>query len=192
MLNDISGEHDGFLLGDSGYPCKSYLMTPFLHPETQNQENFNDSLCRTRVLIEQTYGILKKRFPILHFGVRAEPDMAVNHISSCVTLHNIGIIHGDIVPAEDIIVINVDGVNNVHIDIDKTEQGNVIRQQIADRFFAQIDYLKVLCVKLLKSHYLLYIYIRNIIDLYNMKYSLSFEVLQNMSNSAFITVLNYT
>jgi hypothetical protein len=59
------GQYNGLLLGDSGYPCKQYLMTPFSYPSTPSEEKFNKCHAKTRVLIEQTFGILKKRFACL-------------------------------------------------------------------------------------------------------------------------------
>ncbi|XP_050411969.2 putative nuclease HARBI1, partial [Patella vulgata] len=51
----------------SGYLCFTYLMTPFLNPTNSHEENFNTSLCRIRVLIEQTFVVLKRTFALLLF-----------------------------------------------------------------------------------------------------------------------------
>ncbi|XP_048237834.1 putative nuclease HARBI1 [Haliotis rufescens] len=57
-----NGTYKGFLLGDSAYPCKTYLMTPFLSPASRSQEKYNRCHVRTRVLIEQSFGILSGDF----------------------------------------------------------------------------------------------------------------------------------
>ena len=98
-----SGQHNGFLLGDSGYPCLRFLMTPILHPASPAEECFNMSLCRTRVFVEQTFGILKRRFQCLHGELRTTPQNAVKYV----VLHNIGI------DQVDIINISTDDVENV-------------------------------------------------------------------------------
>lgn len=58
----------GLILSDSGYALKRYLMVPYLTPSNRAEENFNNALCRTRVTIEQAFGILKRRFPCLQIG----------------------------------------------------------------------------------------------------------------------------
>ncbi|XP_033755687.1 putative nuclease HARBI1 [Pecten maximus] len=85
----LSGTYDGLLLGDSGYPCRHFLMTPFINPSTNEQQRFNNSLCRTRTTIEQTFGILKRRFACLSVGLRVAPTKAAGIIMACVVLHNI-------------------------------------------------------------------------------------------------------
>ncbi|XP_048730425.1 putative nuclease HARBI1 [Ostrea edulis] len=91
-----NGHIQGILLGDSGYALKKYLMTPYLNPSDVHQERYNGAHCRTRVLIEQTFGILKRRFAGLHTELRLSPERACNAIVACCVLHNIGIVRGDI------------------------------------------------------------------------------------------------
>ncbi|KAJ8307488.1 hypothetical protein KUTeg_015572 [Tegillarca granosa] len=100
------GEYNGMLLGDSGYACKPYLMTPYYTTDEACKERYNTALCRTRVLIEQTFGILKRRFASLHFGLRTNPERACIYVIDAVILHNIGILQKDVVridPLEDTI-----------------------------------------------------------------------------------------
>ena len=56
---------DGVLLGDSGYPCKSYLLTPFMHPAGRPQRRYQHDHTSTRSSVERTIGILKSHFRVL-------------------------------------------------------------------------------------------------------------------------------
>ena len=68
------GLQDGILLGDSGYACKPYLLTPYLRPSTREQENYNGAHKRTRTQIERAFGWLKRRFSVLHGEIRMHPE----------------------------------------------------------------------------------------------------------------------
>ena len=53
---------DGWLLGDSAYPLRPWLLTPVLNPDTPSEARYNDSHIRTRNTIERAFGVLKSRF----------------------------------------------------------------------------------------------------------------------------------
>uniref|UniRef100_A0A8C1UMA5 Putative nuclease HARBI1 n=1 Tax=Cyprinus carpio TaxID=7962 RepID=A0A8C1UMA5_CYPCA len=80
---------DGVLLGDSGYPLKPWLLTPFLNPTTPAQRNYNIAHCSTHNTVERAFGVVKRRFHCLHGELRMAPDRVCNIICATVVLHNI-------------------------------------------------------------------------------------------------------
>ena len=74
LQNGVFG--DGYLLGDSGYPCVPYLLTPYGHPETEAELRFNAAHKTTRCTVERAFGILKRRFYCLQSTLRVAPYKA--------------------------------------------------------------------------------------------------------------------
>lgn len=53
----VIGQFDGYLLGDRGYPCQPYLMTPYPDPGAGPEQHFNSAHCRTRTRVEMIIGM---------------------------------------------------------------------------------------------------------------------------------------
>ena len=83
-----------FFLGDSGYPLRTYLITPVPEPETPAEEAFNESHTTTRTHIERVFGRWKARFRCLSRsagGLRLPPLKACQVIVVTAMLHNIAV-----------------------------------------------------------------------------------------------------
>ena len=78
---------DGVLLGDSGYACSPFLMTPYTTTRNAAQEAYNDAHAKTRVVI----GRWKRRFHVLHSEIRMAPEKVCMIVGACAVLHNIAL-----------------------------------------------------------------------------------------------------
>lgn len=126
---------NGFLLGDSGYPCRSYLLTPFANPTTRGEEAYNTAHVATRNVIERCFGILKRRFPCLTYSLRNKLETTVAIIVACCVLHNLALeLNDDMfdgeLPVENFeeIEVNIQPENARHIN-------NAVRNAVVRAIF---------------------------------------------------------
>ncbi|KAG8173399.1 hypothetical protein JTE90_004727 [Oedothorax gibbosus] len=119
------------VLGDSGYPLRSYLMTPFLNPANIHQRRFNTAQILGRNVVERQYGVWKRRFRCIDSKLRCRLDNAQKIIIATAVLHNIAIGKGDnYAAADDYEDDDVDSIN-----YDQTNGGVARRNAIvAARF----------------------------------------------------------
>ena len=87
------GVLDGILLGDSGYAYRAYLLTPILKPKNAREMRYNTAHRRTTCIIERCFGLLKRRFPCLHLGLRTALANTLVIIVATAVLHNFALIH---------------------------------------------------------------------------------------------------
>ncbi|WAR27322.1 HARB1-like protein [Mya arenaria] len=87
----MDSEKPGMLLADSGYPLTTSLLTPLANPVTHVEVRYNNAQSKGRMVIEQSFGILKGRFRCLHKtdGVLSySPEKSCAIFMACAKLHN--------------------------------------------------------------------------------------------------------
>lgn len=82
---------NSFLLDDSGYELKNYLLTPFLNPSSPAENLYNEAHIRTLNTIEGCFGVCKNRFQVLRRQITLNLNRVQAIIVSCFVLHNIAI-----------------------------------------------------------------------------------------------------
>ncbi|XP_069978519.1 putative nuclease HARBI1 [Penaeus vannamei] len=93
-----------YLLGDSGYPLETCLMTSLAETRTAAEVRYNSSHAHTRAVKEQTFEVLKSRFRCLHKSGGAHqytPEKCAKIVACCTLLHNIRVKRG--IPFQDIL-----------------------------------------------------------------------------------------
>lgn len=139
LIPEFEAERYGigtYLLGDSGYACKKYLLTPFLNPRTPAEERYNRAHVATRNTIERVFGILKRRFPCLFSGLRNKIDLVLIIIVACAILHNIAI---DLNEAMEYLFDDEEEDDEPNAGIDNVvgNQNTVVRTALVNTVFAE-------------------------------------------------------
>lgn len=121
------GQYRGYLLGDSEYPCKNYLLTPIQVPQTVKEGLYNDSHTKMRNLIEKTFGLWKKRFAVLSAPMRTALSTSKKIVTACAILHNIATLNTPPIdfPEEKLEQSNIDIIAE-----DVAVPGNACRAEI--------------------------------------------------------------
>lgn len=101
--------HGFYLLGDSGFQLLVWLMIGFANATLAGARGarqklmnmFNAAQQSARVVVENTFGILKGRFRILHYGIHTDLVHAKPITTACIVLHNVAIVRQDLWPTQD-------------------------------------------------------------------------------------------
>lgn len=99
--NFVQGAYgDKLLLGDSGYAQTHYMMTPLAdgNVHTRGERLYQEAQIKTRNVVERTFGVWKRRFPILSRGINVNINRVPGIIVATAVLHNLAILQNDDVP----------------------------------------------------------------------------------------------
>uniref|UniRef100_A0A8D8TYU7 Nuclease HARBI1 n=1 Tax=Cacopsylla melanoneura TaxID=428564 RepID=A0A8D8TYU7_9HEMI len=88
---------DTHLLGDSAYPTKQWLLPPYkdFGRLDASKKKYNLIHSKTRVVIENTFGLLKNRWRRLKMVYVNNPSKAADITAACCVLHNYCLLEDD-------------------------------------------------------------------------------------------------
>jgi hypothetical protein len=134
--NEFSPYH---LLGDSGYPCRGYLLTPILRPDPNNHPHnrYNRAQIATRNSVERLFGVWKRRFPCIAFGLRLKPRKVCKIIVATAVLHNMCLRENDDWEDFDEIVPDDDSSDDEHFirEAQRGGENSAVRRAIINSVF---------------------------------------------------------
>ncbi|XP_055904862.1 putative nuclease HARBI1 [Eupeodes corollae] len=123
-------DHNSWLLGDSGYPLRPWLITPYRAPAIHESERrFNTLHSKSRNCVERLNGVLKSVFRCLKLGLSYNPTLSGQIINACCVLHNIRLNYGIV----EEFIFEEDAVSNEETSPDSTSHlraATVIRDRL--------------------------------------------------------------
>lgn len=83
-----------YVVGDSAYPMKSWLVRPLTEREARTRKHmvYNHAVSRTRIVVEQAFGKMKQQWAIVYSALSNKgPQLVCDALCAVVTLHNLTI-----------------------------------------------------------------------------------------------------
>jgi hypothetical protein len=131
---EVRGERlfpGAIILGDPGYPCNDWIITPFSDESTAGKRRFNKAQKCTRNAIERCFGVIKHRFHSLKTPIRfRKVENAAKLIVCACILHNMCLAIGD-----DVDDLTPGPPAPVFDDNDAADNGAVLRREQILRLF---------------------------------------------------------
>ncbi|KAI5725475.1 hypothetical protein M8J77_015974 [Diaphorina citri] len=84
------------IIGDSAYPLRTWWMVPYKGTVGPAEKNYNTALSKSRVVIENTFGLLKGRWKRLQYIDVSTVERVCTRITTAFVLHNYCLLEGDI------------------------------------------------------------------------------------------------
>lgn len=135
MCTEENFPDDSHLLGDAAYGIQKYIMVPFRNNGhlTETEIRYNQIHSSARMIVERSLGLLKGRFrSILDTLPMTRTDLIAKYVVACCILHNICLLHNDMIDVIPIIVNERVFVPNCDpINAQSKEQGIQKRYRIA-------------------------------------------------------------
>jgi len=127
---------DFILIGDGGYPLMPYLLTPISNPNTRAQETFNHHFIRTRLIIERTFGVVKKVFGCVGGSNTLATKLSTSTatIIAVFVLHNIRM-RGNMQEDEVTDLLDTQAFNTGLGEMTSDMSGRVLRNTLIARYF---------------------------------------------------------
>lgn len=129
--NFENGSVDGVLVGDGGYPSKTFLLTPLTSPSSPEERAYNRAQIKTRICIERAFGVLKRRFRCFDM-FRTKLNHTFVTIVAVLCLHNLAIARRVSMPDEDFVEESPVPVDVVPV----SNRGSLFRQQFIRQYFS--------------------------------------------------------
>lgn len=127
------------VVADGGYPCNRFFMTPLSKVNTPAEALFNESLIRTRNCAERSYGVWKRRFPVLSLGIRMNVKEVQSIIVATAILHNVCNLNNDrdAPPLSEEMRTAIDAVLEIPV-APISQSSNSYRNEIIRNHFGQL------------------------------------------------------
>uniref|UniRef100_A0A8C9Z1S6 Putative nuclease HARBI1 n=1 Tax=Sander lucioperca TaxID=283035 RepID=A0A8C9Z1S6_SANLU len=119
---------DGWLLGDSGYPLRRWLLTPFLYPQSAEEMRYNEVHSRARSVVERA--IITSGGRLLY-----HPAKVCAIIRACGVLHNMALRTGIPLPPDLPPPQHCDPDLQPPARQEASQQGARIRGDVIEHFF---------------------------------------------------------